>query len=442
MIALLLSVALSLKSFDDYRYIVLPEGSPKPNCVGIGCGKNLDYRLPRQEDPLFLCEALEERCAYVRGRTIDNSTYDNYYPFGLIPSVYEFSYVAGLYDGCFRVKGISIPDDFFLKPFSGYPDRVVDTGLASDWFNAVFYNRWPSDVAKYLFPNATPPISLSYIENMKWRNGEIVADIGRTALYDAGYVTNVYADIEANTDLIRRWKLRGGPVRDTRRTIYQYPSYSVFSGYDFDHNTWIEQKIQTDDTETATDIPFNLKERQYVFSTSVSKVALSAFRNGNRVATKVYSYVNVYATDTVDSYFKMEIDIPYEYDLGPIKNAYAVCLFDGMGTNGMEGFSKVLLVPVTLTSAGERTYKVNQSMSSIFGSCMNLVGSPALALTNSSLIERATENPEPPTSPSPYFAGRDHIQTASNNGSGSVSLYVDSVITVSTPTSLHATVLQ
>lgn len=438
-LSLLFAATLSLSSFDDYRYVILPEGEQKPKFVGIGCGKDLDYTFPRHEDNLFLLEAVLERVAYAGGYY--KLLPDSYFmAAGVIPFSQEYAVMTDYIQSAFGHSNEAPGDNFFLKSVTNYPDGVIDTGLPSNWYDAIFGQKYSSDIAKFIFENKEVPISNTYRDKMAWRDGVHV--LGRTLFFDAGFVTNLYADIEANTDLLRRWRLRSGPDGDVSNTVYLEPSYMHYTSYDFNKDIW-EQRTETlIDRSVTNERPYEIRVGQYIINISVEKYALTAFKGGNVHSTLRHAYSTMYMVERDDPYFKMELDIPYDYDLGEIKKAYAVCLFDGTGPDGLEGFSKLILVPVSCTKTGDGTFKINQQIANIFGSCISTARSQAMNLLDQTTVARAVPEPEPILTPLYTDPGSSHTRRASKSGASRVSLYIDSIITISTPTSLHATVLQ
>lgn len=274
---ILLAVALSLASTNDYLF-----STPfSTNVVGVGIGEDLDYRVPRSEDKMFLWEAHMERgelldwlseSAVTTKTPVARGPYTGW-DTNAVPNRYTFEdallrfYDPNVY-GAFGCLTNGHP----LAAVSFDNSRAIGSMLVVT--NASLYSN-PRDAIPFVFQGRNPDADRSFIRSFD-TNLNFVA-----LAMTANPYTNAYHDIIRNDALTWYQVCRGrtGAV-DPETSVRRYTRYPV----SFDPQSGaVYRQNETREYTTTNNTPYAQIAPMVSVAATCYKVGFSYYDRGNRV---------------------------------------------------------------------------------------------------------------------------------------------------------------
>lgn len=274
MISLILAVALSISSANDYVFTEVVH----TNFVGVGMGETFDYSILRNEDRCFLVEAIVERATIAP----------------LLSSREVVAPPIKKADACFYPGRNNIPsfeyhqilleryrDGFSSNYFataSSLPDRRTREVSIKDYF---FH---PEESKKYVFSKLDTSRKFPEFvssENSAW----LLVDTNAPRAIVAGAYTNVYADIAANTKVLffQPARAKGGYVMTyISEGSRKFPSYyDEQKGWTYDEGP-ISQNY--DYPNIVGNDEYLQVEFGYIIYANVTKRLMTYMRNGSELS--------------------------------------------------------------------------------------------------------------------------------------------------------------
>jgi len=358
------AASLSIASTNDYVYVAIPTNGTV-DVRGLGAGPEGLYTMPRREDWMFFAEAIAERRAVSASLFYDAETVgtNTWYAlpvsdYSAMPSSGQKYYFWPAYRSVYWTNGVSkltVPTGYITSP--AWANWIDNTGLDGGYFKGEY--------CRMMFSGRSYPVSLS-VARMSHPDDYLANDwFFGPDLPIFGMVTNIYADIIANSHPLfcQAARTGGGSYTVTNRNTYD--PQNVISSYDFSTSQWLYYPRQ-DTTVSDTFTYAYDKDRCYFFERrSLTKRSLSAIRNNVIVAQAREEHSDYYSSDRD---LVGRITLP-RYTQGTTLNgihrAFAVVDFDRStfsGTNTFASVRKTLiinteLVPDGYTSEGYPVYR-------------------------------------------------------------------------------------
>lgn len=295
---ILLAIALSLASTNDYKFVSMPTNWT-PQIVGLGCGPDDTSAMIRAEDVFFLNEAMRERefvALALSGPATTNSVASKSPVFALgtpIPNSSHYLELGNsstnLFSGAMTAVAsgfITSPREIALSPLPGYGGHYMSLAM--------------SHFATNLYANGVPPSSHRFWD---WNVDTIFKRYSWGGypfpMIVRGVCTNMYHDLRANAFVAFNNVNRTGPdvVRGTETTENQYETYAA--GYDTRDKTFNFYQNSQNERPISLNTPF--AENAQIFSLGIYGYRRAAIgcRDGaveSRVSgTRKYIYQSGYS---------------------------------------------------------------------------------------------------------------------------------------------------
>lgn len=375
MISLILAVALSISSTNDYVFTEVVH----TNFVGIGMGETFDYSILRNEDRCFLVEALSERnhvSAWISSELeLVTPTKDppggRYNPGqNSIPNIFTL----------FRFSDFYIGSEIWSTNVFKYASRSSSTDQKPHEIIIKSSITPLDDAREHVFTNRK--ISRRFAEAYQVDNNASIDDNHPKAIVAAAY-TNVYADIEANSHVIfhhsARSKTGYTQSQVQTQTCNNYPIY-----YDEDKGWAFADPNPINGSEHI-----DFGERQYQTLTfdsyvgdSVEKILAVYVKDGKVISRQEgYRESRTLNNSTPDGVVAVRFpSMPFD-EISSVDNVLAVFTINRVQVSGDDRRSetKHFVIPVAMhhvetTQSGCEVYGCDINMATCFNTGMGLIG--------------------------------------------------------------------